>query len=557
MRESLVIILAALVFDATIFTTHCFALKGKQEKADLSFEIRDSIDYSVNPIVKEDMVLFVEKGRLTFWRWNKKPIYFSEKVSSPAMAVEGDKVAVSWVEKRDGKAKIGLILSQDRGENWAKVNESAPFDSVQLVKIAWFKGKVHILAEDISKKSIAVGVLENGSDVRWYPLDLTDTGSIASPSLAVTVKGVFIFLGEKEKNRSAIACYLFDPGRDGVYEKFLVKEGVDVVSFVETDNQRELPEALVKYSRNQEIVLSLFYLDKEGFREVPLVTNEDVAFAHKVYPKDDSVLVVYSSEIPGKTKQRVFVYKANLPEKMGTTARLDNGFDNTFAWLPVAVHDGRNRVFVVWEDSRLIRRGVFATFSPDNGKTWQRRNILLSFRKNYSFRPTLSFYKDAFYVSWLQFSNDTFSDGQLVFAKILSPEKLFTKKNNILDPEKTERLLVKRVNDYWKYMISRDFRKTYSFYDPFFRARIKYENYAAKLGSIIYHKAQVEGVEIKGPEATVHIKVLYEVKDLIVGNQKFSSEKEERLLHDLWIFVDNEWHKKYINPLMEGSSIRY
>jgi hypothetical protein len=113
------------------------------------------------------------------------------------------------------------------------------------------------------------------------------------------------------------------------------------------------------------------------------------------------------------------------------------------------------------------------------------------------------------------------------------------------------------VNDYWKYMISRDFRKTYSFYDPFFRARIKYENYAAKLGSIIYHKAQVEGVEIKGPEATVHIKVLYEVKDLIVGNQKFSSEKEERLLHDLWIFVDNEWHKKYINPLMEGSSIRY
>ncbi len=521
-------------------------------EAEISFKINSSkIDYALEPILVEDIVLFIGDNRLTFWRWGEKPVYLSEKANivSPSLLVRENFVVASWVEKRSDECRAVFRISQNRGKTWSE-KKTAIKGKIDWFRILLVNEEYLFLYSDFKNGVIGVGIKNGEGNIVWNTL-LEESKMIYSvPSIVSTSKGIFLF---------------FSTGFGGKFElrglnirtpeeKVAVKSNVDGFSFVSSYDIGGVPTVISKFSSKGEIKLSIFRPEGDGFKEDVILRGEDVATAQMVYIPRSGEIVVFSSEIPGKTKQRVYLVRELSEGKK--ISRLDRTFDNAFAWLP-GIAFGDNVLFAVWEDSRRIRRAVYGCFSINGGKEW-RKDFLISPAKNYSFRPKISFYRGSFYVSWYQFVDDALSEARIAFLKVSSSSlESLSKSSKEINPENNGSLLRKRVEAYWKTMIARDTRRAYTFYDPFFRAKVSYEGYASRLGSILYYRANIKDFEIKGPEAKVSVNLLYEIKDLQVGGNTYSSGKLERTVKDTWIFVDGNWHKKFINPLTEGTSINY
>ncbi len=233
-------------------------------------------------------------------------------------------------------------------------------------------------------------------------------------------------------------------------------------------------------------------------------------------------------------------------------------YENTRAWLPKIAVNNMN-IVVVWEDSRDIRAGVRIKISDDRGITWNSKDILLSDKKFSVFRPKISFYNGDFYITWLQYKDDERKSADIIFKKMCWYEilEMANKEQPTISEEKKSALLKRRLIEYWEGMIKKDFETTYNIHDPFYRSRIPYEYYLAIRGPMSYKSYNIEDIKIEDNIASVKLKVTYEVANLNILGKNTSLPDTEITIHDTFLFIDDNWYRKFVDALSGGSSIEY
>lgn len=112
-------------------------------------------------------------------------------------------------------------------------------------------------------------------------------------------------------------------------------------------------------------------------------------------------------------------------------------------------------------------------------------------------------------------------------------------------PDPREAKLQQRVNDYWETRKSGKTEMSYTYYDPFFKARVTRKHYESNLIDIKFHNVKMGNAEIVENIAKVKIEVEYEIPEsVIMGKKIFLPKRGDSWVED-WIWIDGDWFKVF------------
>lgn len=118
-------------------------------------------------------------------------------------------------------------------------------------------------------------------------------------------------------------------------------------------------------------------------------------------------------------------------------------------------------------------------------------------------------------------------------------------------------LLRQRVEAFWRYMIQGDLERAYSFYDPFFRAKMDVKEFVVKHQTVKYKKAEFIDAKIEGNIAKVKVKVTYYIPKIKVINRTFSVPETTKEFEETWLFIGDNWYRQYIFGLTGKGVVYY
>ncbi|EXJ17188.1 sialidase family protein [Imhoffiella purpurea] len=348
-------------------------------------------------------------------------------------------------------------------------------------------------------------------------------------------------------------------------------------------------EAFRSGSRWFTVWLGLYGSDKRDFRlegawsddngktwdrfEIQALRGLDIASLQIVSDDDGHISMAATGRkrIPGvKTKQNV--YLVNSSDRgdtweavsdirggtaLGQPAEAKTDLSQFQARNPVISFGSKpGELLIVWEDWRDIRGNLYASLSNDYGKTWSLSNVLLPTDPGKSvalrYEPNSLFYSDGkFNLIAERFLDDTFLQKELIelsFTKEDLERFAETAKSQpALDNEENRKRLREREADFWKAMIDKDYEKTYSYLDPFFKARVPYETYVSLMGKIKYESAEVESVTIDGPRALVVTDIKASIPEFKAPNtgEVLSQPQREAAVKNYWLWLDGNWFREF------------
>lgn len=348
---------------------------------------------------------------------------------------------------------------------------------------------------------------------------------------------------------------------DGVSQHIL--QVVPGVSFLYALDVAGQPAVLYKTFRDQHFILEGL-LKKTGGQwthfTIPQTRALDVARidAH-AWPDNGRILVVYSGAPEGEMRgkgQRIYAAVSNDFGKTWSVRRLDRAPGNTRSWLPRLAVLG-DRVAAVWEDGRDIRSRVRLAFSSDRGQTWSPGEVAVSADDSIAFRPRIQAYNNKFYIAWYQFHDDARRDADIYLTHISWDEgmRLASEPVKKIPLEDKRRLLETRVKAYWQAMLKGDHQTTYALHDPFFRARMNFESYVSRRGPMRYLEYELREMKIQGNTAYVEVWIRYEVPRIRILGQDRSIPATETVIEDTYLYLDDTWFRKYIDPMSGGSAV--
>lgn len=230
------------------------------------------------------------------------------------------------------------------------------------------------------------------------------------------------------------------------------------------------------------------------------------------------------------------------------------------ARTPKVAYTAPGRLLVAWQDWRTLRAGIRYSYSEDGGKSWriqdqaliggQDRNIRFYFQGKGIF-PT--------------------SDGRVIFAvEELDGDRLAMKSVQLREfslqaliepsgqrgkaPAPREDRLRERAEAYWRALASRDLETVYGMFDPFFRARVSFDDYKRNAGRIEYSRPEISKVDVLGPLGMVVSKVTVEVKPFTVQGRTMKLDPVEKEVPSRWIWIDGDWYNEFY---LESRDFRY
>ncbi len=550
-----------------VFFTPCIYAKS------ISVERDGPINIEHEPVLQADKVIYVKNNQLFFKKSGSSGVALSKKglIYDFDMAVMDKMVLVAW-SQNVGKSNNNLCIfriSPDGGENWmnpVKLLSGSVLSQVR-VKSSKATNTFAISVQDSERKKIYVYTLNaNGKVKNKYEAAPEKTRILFFHDILLNRDSLLLFVAalKEGSDKTEIIKYAFSKNYTGgvlMVTLYSSKSSVGFISCGECGNGKDF--LLLKYAAGEYSRLSMFIAKTETtYDELVLCEGEDVARADFVALDTGHLLVVYSSEVPKKSKQRVFALNVDCARlKVISKLRLDNTYPNTTAWLPV-VAKLDSALIVGWEDTRNIRSNIYVAYSPDAGKSWTHKNIGLSPKGRFSFRPKVSVSDSSFYIAWMGWENDTRTNANIALLclplnKIIGVLNELKKRETTYTDTEKKRLLEQRIREYWEALKRKDYKKSYSFFDPFYRAVVSYEAYAARMGHIDYNDWKIEKVKVVGNEGIIKAKVRYRVRNLPISGKMYSSDLKEGKIEDLWIFVDDQWFKKFVDYLSGGSSVKY
>jgi hypothetical protein len=126
-----------------------------------------------------------------------------------------------------------------------------------------------------------------------------------------------------------------------------------------------------------------------------------------------------------------------------------------------------------------------------------------------------------------------------------------------MTPEEKESLLRQRIAEFWNSMIDAEWLKAYSYYDPFYRARITKEASMQGKGLIKYYAFNIENIEIRGNIADAKIKVNFEVPKIVLKDKTGSVPRQDRVIDARWLWIYDNWYLEYAGGPMRDKFTQY
>ncbi|MCG2721652.1 MAG: glycoside hydrolase [Thermodesulfovibrionales bacterium] len=528
------------------------------------------IDFTLEPILSADWVCYIHDQDLYIRGVQSQPIKIRDSkkagasITSPQLIVSGDIVFLLWIEKGAGETKMHCRISRDRGKTFEPVQFLETGKGLASARaVIDTKGRICCIGLSQSEKtpfSLHLS-LDHGKTFKKHTLTEDSAMTIYNLTPVTTDTMIYLFYSGISEGEKAIGVVPFDLSSGEFQRNTILQETEEGVSFQEAFQVKNQPAIIYKTSRNQIYALEGQAKISGEWRKFTIQETKglDVARLDSYVWDDGRILAVFSAEDRGKYKQRIYAASSEDSGSSWQVQRIDSKqFDNTRSWLPRIAVDGNN-VAVVWEDSRDIRSGIRMKISSDRGKTWYEKDIPVSEGKYYAFRPRISSVKKTLNIAWQQYRDDERRTADIVIQSLQWDKalKMARQKEKPVDIEKKARLLRERVNAYWKGMVKKDHKVTYSIHDPFYRVRVPYDSYVVHRGPMVYKAYNIENVRIQGNEATVKVKVNYEVPKLIVLGRETSIPLTEVVTEDMYLFIDGTWHRKFVDAMSGGSSIDY
>lgn len=527
------------------------------------------VDFTLEPILSAEWVCYIQGDDLFVKRMGNTPLEIRRRqdatgvIISPSLRVLGDSLFIAWIEKGSGDNRVMFLASHDNGKRLGKAVELAARTKATQVRLLADKRERLLLIEAASGKGPEIILhlsLDRGESFKRIPLNIDGLDFLYNPTSVVIDDMLYLFFSSTRGREKQMGVKPFDLSSEKPMDYVVLRE-TEEVSFNEAFNVKNAPAVIYKTSRGGKIVFEGAVRSSTGWETFSIKSAEGLDVARMDYHAwgDGRILIVFSGEERSKFKQRIYAAVSADDGKIWDMRRIDSKeSDNTRAWLPSMAVDG-DRVAVVWEDSRDIRSGIRMKLSSDRGKTWMDRDIPVSDSKRFAFRPRISFAKGGFYVAWHQFRDDEkkVADLAMVNLKWGDAVKKASRKEKGISLKEREALLRKRVKAYWEGMIKKDLKITYKTHDPFYRARIPFDYYAAHRGPMVYRSYSIESVRIEGNEAFVKIKVRYDVPKITILGKDTSIPVKEVIAEDTYLFIDGTWHRKFVDAISGGSAIDY
>lgn len=528
------------------------------------------VDFSLEPILSSEWVCYIQDGDLYLRRFANTPIKIKNSketgitILSPSLGVLDKSVFVAWIEQSMGSNTVKFAsVSHDKKEVSRKDIELTNNTKVKQIRL--FKDDkdrlylLELFSDEKPKISINLS-LDRGNNFKKAQLDVSNLEFLHNLTPVVVNDRLYLFFSGSKQDKTYIEVMILEiPSM--ILEEYKVLKEIKGVSFIESLKVNDKPLVIYKTSHENMFIIEGFIKKDTLYEAISLKELEGLDVARMDYHawEDGRILIVFSGEEKDKFKQRIYAAVSEDEGKNWNVSRIDKKeFDNTRAWLPRMAVDG-NKVAVVWEDSRDIRSGIRLKLSPDRGKTWMEKDTTISSTKNYAFRPGISFSKEFFYFAWVQFRDDERNAADLAMLRLKWDDavKIASKKERGISLKKKEALLRERVKAYWKGMIKKDLKTTYEIHDPFYKARIPFDYYSAHRGPMVYHSYNIEDLKIEGNEATVKIKVKYEVPKIIILGKETFMPPNEITAEDTYLFIDGTWYRKFVDAMSGGSAIDY
>ncbi len=115
--------------------------------------------------------------------------------------------------------------------------------------------------------------------------------------------------------------------------------------------------------------------------------------------------------------------------------------------------------------------------------------------------------------------------------------------SDVLDPKKER--LEQRVNTYYETRKSGRTEISYTYYDPFFRARVSRKLYEGNLFEIRFYEIKLLEAKITENIAKVRIEAEFEIPETVVFGKQISLPKKKDIWEDDWAWIDGDWYKVF------------
>jgi hypothetical protein len=119
--------------------------------------------------------------------------------------------------------------------------------------------------------------------------------------------------------------------------------------------------------------------------------------------------------------------------------------------------------------------------------------------------------------------------------------------------------LEQRVKSLWETRVADNYEPTYDMFDFAYKAAIPKKNYLDTVGVITFLSFSLDDISIKGNEASVKMKIKYEVKPTmlpIAGGKTITVAPVEVDATNTWVWVDNDWYMVFA-PSYEPPQLKY
>lgn len=546
------------------------------------------------------------KGNIILKRQGGNPIVLNdgERLGPPSGFTQysvGNKVYALWREKGRGKKVIFLRSSLDGGIQWDKraiVDEET--EALTRIKVsgdekgnlfvAWLGNKYYPddpippITEEGEKRKEKKIKEKKDTSYHIYVRNSPDYGKTWGKTIRVT-EGYYhsiwpaLLTNEKKaytfswSGREGKMYIIFRKTDDGENWKppVHIKEVGDVLLITPLKIAERLFVMWFGKYKNDGYILEGAYSEDDGkiWHTIRLQEAKGLDIGSMDLIADgEHVYLVFSARresLSVSQKQNIYFLRSQDSGKTWEPLQIIRHYPyvHTNALYPNITADGKGNVAVVWNDYRNIRGDLYINYSSDFGKTWKTEDIPLSKKgKNntyiYPFIKSLQRIGDTYYVLSARYKDDAFQAAEL-FMKDFRFKNLVNKKNmtdDVGSPAKIS-LLKKSAQKFWEKMVKGSYKKTYAFFDPFFRANFREVDYLSATGKIKYHSFQVKNVSVEGNIGYVSIEYEYEIPELLTKFGKYSRATTRANNTETWVYVDNKWLKEYFNEMGEFKYSRY
>lgn len=248
---------------------------------------------------------------------------------------------------------------------------------------------------------------------------------------------------------------------------------------------------------------------------------------------------------------------------LGAVQRVDvKVYENTRSVSPSVVATAQGALLATWVDYRDIRSNIYLSASYDQGQTWSAPQALLKPGEVAAGWPRLMPWGEQAAIAYETYPTDRILEGKFLLRQLSVGDAAtglpgMAKVRQFTEAERKAKL-ESRLQTLWKARVAGDYDTAYDIFDFAFKASTPKKFYMSNVGVITYLGFTVEDVVVTGNEASVKMKVKYEVQSTMMPStgKPIVVTPVEVDSPSTWVWVGNDWYLVYA-PSFDPPMLKY